>query len=323
MTDYGVDLSHHNTVTNWKSLQGDSTSFAWMKATEGETFFDPTFSSFIDGARNAGIRVSGYHFAHAGNLTAQVKTFASQLHLKDLLKPGNLAPMLDMEALDLRLDADAFVLDFINLFRSMTGIRPIVVYANLDWFTSVLDPDVWADDDVTLFLARYGFPAGLPGWWHPRLGIHQYTQVGRKNGIAGNVDLDATCPGWTVDRFTLSPAAAPGANTEGGVEMIDRITVTPPDTGMNTVRVKLSGTGSAAVVIRPKLNADRSSVPMWVGNVYAWGSDGVGVGGNPKTNPTYRDRMDMGPRRLAFPGALWADIEYSAQPTAPFEVESY
>mgnify|MGYP003483205390 FL=1 len=35
---YGVDLSHHNTVTNWELVEAD---FIFLKATEGSTFTDP------------------------------------------------------------------------------------------------------------------------------------------------------------------------------------------------------------------------------------------------------------------------------------------
>ena len=34
---YGVDLSHHNTVTNWELVEAD---FIFLKATEGSTFTD-------------------------------------------------------------------------------------------------------------------------------------------------------------------------------------------------------------------------------------------------------------------------------------------
>lgn len=320
MTDHAVDLSHHNTVTSWKRLRDDSTPFGWLKATEGETFHDPKFSSFVDGAQGAGIRVSGYHFAHAGKLDPQVKTFVDALKGKGLLKPGNLAPMLDMEATDLRATGNAFVRDFIPRFRSATGLRRIVVYANLDWFTNVLRPDEWADPDVILWLARYGFPAGVPGWFHPRLGLHQYTRMGRKDGVTGNVDLSATLPGWNVDHFTLTPAAAP-VPTGSETELMERITVSPPTAGENVKRVLLSGSASAALVVRPPIGPDGFARPMWVGDIFAWGSDHAGIGHNPTQDPNYDPKLTSH-RRYELPGALWADVNYSADPAAPFVIDS-
>ena len=57
---------------------------------------------------------------------------------------------------------------------------------------------------------------------------------------------------------------APGPNTGGGgsagastvgVELMDRITVTPKNDGVNTVRVNLSGTGGAAIVVARRSRA--------------------------------------------------------------------
>ncbi|MEV4145932.1 hypothetical protein AB0J40_19830 [Amycolatopsis sp. NPDC049691] len=99
--------------------------------------------------------------------------------------------------------------------------------------------------------------------------------------------------------------------TEPEVELMERITVTPPNAGQNTVRLNLSGSAGAAIVVRPRINRDGVSKPMWVGNIFAWGSDKTGVGHNPKSDPNYDDRLTSH-RRFALPGAVWADLEYSA-----------
>jgi hypothetical protein len=99
---------------------------------------------------------------------------------------------------------------------------------------------------------------------------------------------------------------------------MERITVTPPNAGQNTVRLNLSGSAGAALVVRPRINGQGVSKPMWVGNIFAWGSDKTGVGNNPKSDPHYDDRLTSH-RRFALPGAVWADVEYSA--AEPFEVD--
>ena len=58
--------------------------------------------------------------------------------------------------------------------------------------------------------------------------------------------------------------------------------------------------------------------PMWVGNIFAWGSDKAGVGHNPKSDPQYDDRLTSH-RRYELPGAVWADLEYSA--AEPFDID--
>lgn len=113
------------------------------------------------------------------------------------------------------------------------------------------------------------------------------------------------------------PGAGPTvALAKGDAELVQSQNVTPPNAGQNVVRVNLSGTENAAIVVRP-------SATMWVGNIFAWGSDSVGVGHNPNVVPGYNSRLDKGPRRYELPGALWADVEYSCDPTKPFIIEGY
>lgn len=317
MTDYGVDISHHNEVTDWAAVKSNGVTFGWAKTSQGTEFLDPARQQHIAGFRSIGARTSGYHYAMPGDAEAQVKTFVACLNAERLLEPGNLVPALDVEDKTLRSTGNQFTVDFIRAYRALSGQRKIVVYANLDWFVNILRPFEWADNDVILWIARYGFRIGYPGWAHPRLGVHQYTSTGGVRGIVGNVDCDATMPGWTLDQLTIPSAPAPGADT-GGIEIMERITVTPPNKGQNTVRVLLSGSPAAALVVRPKLNGEGFSTPMWVGNIFAWGSDHQGIGHNPKSDPNYNDRLTSH-RRFALPGAVWADVEYSA--ADPFQID--
>ncbi|WP_439379857.1 hypothetical protein [Amycolatopsis lexingtonensis] len=132
--------------------------------------------------------------------------------------------------------------------------------------------------------------------------------------VAPGIDISVVADFWPgVD----GPSPAPLA-TEPGVELMERITVTPPNAGSNTVRLNLSGSAGAAVIVRPRINRDGVAKPMWVGNIFAWGSDKVGVGHNPKSDPDYDDRLTSH-RRFSLPGAVWADLEYSA--AEPFEID--
>lgn len=103
-----------------------------------------------------------------------------------------------------------------------------------------------------------------------------------------------------------------------GVEIMERITVTPPNGDENAVRVFLSGSPGAAVVVRPRLDGDGFAKPLWVGNIYAWGSDHQGIGHNPVQSAGYNSKLTSH-RRYDLPGAVWADINYSA--AEPFEID--
>ncbi|MEU0531968.1 hypothetical protein [Amycolatopsis tolypomycina] len=115
-----------------------------------------------------------------------------------------------------------------------------------------------------------------------------------------------------------NPTPAPGELSQGGVEIVERITVTPPNANENSIHLNnLPGSPGTAIIVRPKAGAT-----MWVGDVFAWGSDNVGIGHNPKKQPGYNPRLQPGaPRRIDLPGALWCDFNYSARPEDPFVIE--
>lgn len=204
LTDYGIDVSHWNTIPDWNAVRGNGISFCSFKLTESTHYTDATSPGRIRTARAAGIVPGGYHFARPGDIDRQVAHFAANLRAASLLDDGALAPMLDMEAAELRPAANGFVADFISRLRDTTGVRRVLVYANLDWYTRVLRPDEWADEDVLLWIARYNGDPGNPGWSHPRLAVHQHTQKGRVSGVAGNVDRNATLGGYTLADLTLN-----------------------------------------------------------------------------------------------------------------------
>ena len=214
MTDYGIDVSHWNRVDNWKAVRGNNITYASIKVTESTGFTDPAATGHANSARAAGIRAGGYHFARDTSIHGQVDHFAGQLRARGLLAPGSLAPMIDMEAAELRDNANPFLAAFITRLRQVTGVRRVLVYANLDWWTRVLHPNEWADADVLLWIARYNGDPGNPGWTHPRLALHQHTSTGTVPGIPGHVDRNATIGTYTLGHLVLDGTPAPGPQPE-------------------------------------------------------------------------------------------------------------
>ncbi|MEV6640260.1 N-acetylmuramoyl-L-alanine amidase [Amycolatopsis sp. NPDC051371] len=119
---------------------------------------------------------------------------------------------------------------------------------------------------------------------------------------------------WLRERAANPAATAP----QTGVEILERVTVTPPDAGEHVVRVFLAGSSGGAIVIRPRLGGDGFARPMWVSNIYAWGSDHAGVGHNPAQISGHDPKLTSH-RRYELPGAVWADVRYSA--AEPFEID--
>jgi GH25 family lysozyme M1 (1,4-beta-N-acetylmuramidase) len=213
MTDFGIDVSHHNRVDDWKAVRRNNITYACVKLTESTDFVDAAAATHAGGARAAGIHVGGYHFARNTDIAAQVAHFSAQLKARNMIGAGALAPMLDMEAEELRRTANTFVADFIRRLRTATGQRKVLVYANLDWYRNVLRPDAWADDDVRLWVARFNGDPGNPGFEHPGLALHQHTSKGRVPGIPGDVDRDATVGQHRLASVLQGNGAAPVPDT--------------------------------------------------------------------------------------------------------------
>lgn len=230
MTDYGIDVSHWNRVDDWKAVRGNNITYASIKVTESTGFTDPAATNHANGARAAGIRAGGYHFARDTSIGGQVDHFAAQLRARGLLAAGSLAPMIDMEAAELRDNANPFLAAFITRFRQVTGVRRVLVYANLDWWTRVLRPNEWADADVVLWIARYNGDPGNPGWTHPRLALHQHTSSGTVPGIPGNVDRNATIGAHTLGHLVLDGTPAPGPGPTPPPAASGTYTVRPGET---------------------------------------------------------------------------------------------
>ena len=58
----GVDLSAHNGIVDFDSLAAAGISFAYLKASEGISFRDPSFALNYAKGRRAGLALGAYHF---------------------------------------------------------------------------------------------------------------------------------------------------------------------------------------------------------------------------------------------------------------------
>lgn len=200
--------------------------------------------------------------------------------------------------------------------RRKAGADP-TVYMNLSTWPAVRQ--AFRDQGVPephYWVAEYdGDPTWGAGWAAAGCVAKQYA-----GNVAPGIDISSVADYWPG----VDPLPNPGGGTPSdptaptGVEIMERITVTPPDGGQHAVRVYLSGSPGAAVIVRPRLGTDGISKPMWVGDIFAWGSDHQGIGHNPTADPNYDNRLTSH-RRYNLPGAIWADVNYSA--AEPFDID--
>ncbi|SOD03902.1 lysozyme [bacterium JGI 053] len=199
----GIDVSHYQGRIDWQAVEAEGIGFAYMKATEGATFTDPTFRRNWAAAGETRIVRGAYHrFRASRDGAAQASHFLAVVSLRG----GDLPPVLDVESTDGVSDARLVrgVRAWLAEVERRTGKRPIV-YTKPGFRRAHLGRSL---DDYPLWIAEYGVDSPSVDPWH----FWQHSERGRVAGIDRAVDLDS---------FNGSPAElrslAAGRATEGAV----------------------------------------------------------------------------------------------------------
>ena len=137
----GIDLSHHNEISDWSRLDVD---FIYLKATEGTGWVDPLFNDYLKKARRHDIPVGDYHFmTTASSAKEQFASFKADVP-EDLI---DLVPVLDIERQSKghilsKKQLQKHVLEWCRLCKHHYGSYPII-YSSLGFyqqnFKGVLD----------------------------------------------------------------------------------------------------------------------------------------------------------------------------------------
>lgn len=218
----GIDVSHWNGTIDWSQVASSGKRFAMIKATDGRTGVDPTYTQNRQGAVAAGLKVSAYHFAEPDPSTGDAVAEADHFVDTAGIGVGNIIPALDLERNQYNLSAGeliAWTQDWLDEVKARTGISPMIYTGPYRWSTVMGDTEHFADEGFRLWLAHW--TTGSP--WVPAndWGGHgwtfwQYTDCGTVPGISGGVDLDH------FDGTSLTPVVIP------------RLTVTTNQAGVVT-----------------------------------------------------------------------------------------
>ncbi|KAI0367680.1 glycoside hydrolase family 25 protein [Pilatotrama ljubarskyi] len=170
----GIDISSYQGTVNFNTVKANGISFVYIKATEGTTYIDSTFSSHYEGATNAGLIRGAYHFAHPDSSSGATQAKYFLAHGGGWSSDGITLPgALDIEynpngAECYGLSASAMVSwikDFSNTYHSQTGVYP-VIYTTTDWWTTCTGNSAAFASTNPLWLARYASSVGtLPAGW--------------------------------------------------------------------------------------------------------------------------------------------------------------
>jgi lysozyme len=182
----GVDISGHQGAVDWDLLKADGVDFAYIKASEGETFNDPRFSRNWYAAEQAGILRGAYHFfTQCRSGKAQAQNFMRVVPVD----PNALPPVVDAEHMGPCLqspavkDVAAEIEVFLNALQAQYKVRPII-YTTREFHDAYLagkfpKERFW----VRRLLLAPQFRQNQWVFW-------QYHNRGRRAGVGGPVDLD-------------------------------------------------------------------------------------------------------------------------------------
>ena len=186
----GIDVSHWQGVIDWKAVAGAGYRFAIIKATQGKSYRDPCFERNLFQAQEAGLLVTGYHFAEpdSNDPLAEVDNYlrAMDSDFSDLL-PAR----LDLEG-EVRLSPShlqSWAYAWLNAVQQRTDRMP-GPYSCPSYIRRNLNT---ADNMLTYFPLWISDPNGLET---PRIApwttwaFWQVDCKGKVPGVQGHCDID-------------------------------------------------------------------------------------------------------------------------------------
>jgi len=198
----GIDVSHYQGAVNWTKVRADGVSFAFLKASQGQSWRDETFLTNAAGARAAGVRIGAYHFIDASSVEEakrEATNFAAAIAAAGGAAAFQLPPAMDYEKAAAgmgRSEATQVARAFLSEAERLIGVRPIV-YSYPYFAASYFDDSLGAYE---LWMARYANdpPQNVGGWsqwtfWQYSDGAQGGVRPnGRRSvdGIGGPVDLN-------------------------------------------------------------------------------------------------------------------------------------
>ncbi|KAF6576447.1 glycoside hydrolase family 25 protein [Paenibacillus polymyxa] len=187
----GIDVSRYQGTIDWKRVRADGKSFAFIKASQGQRYVDPTFITNAKGIKAAGLLLGAYHFVDATNVNAakaEARHFAEVLEQVGGVKVLDLPAVMDYENNPGSLSSAAIheiALAFLTEFERVSGSKPMVYTGNA--FATHFKVPLGS---YKLWIARYStrVPNDTTPWklWD----FWQYSDSGRVEGIQGPVDLN-------------------------------------------------------------------------------------------------------------------------------------
>jgi len=181
---HGIDISHHQSYINWDTVASQPIDFAFVKATEGETFSDSLFSYNWNEMSRVEIKRGAYHFFRPNiSVENQAKNFIDQVDLKE----GDLPPVLDVEVFEGISERQLLydVQEWLNIIEAHYNVKPII-YTYHKAYKKYITGNF---DEYPIWIARYSTSDPTLSFGNS-WSFWQYGNRGAVKGIEGFVDLN-------------------------------------------------------------------------------------------------------------------------------------
>lgn len=225
----GLDVSSHQSSVDWRQQWNMGARFAYVKATEGNYYKSPTYSSQYLGSRNAGMIRGAYHFAIPNwSSGADQARYFVQNGGRWSADGYTLPPVLDFEFNPYEgrtingfyfgntcygmspSQLTSWVRDFGSTVKSLTGRLP-VVYTNTSWWRQCLgDPAGFGD--YPLWVAAYpNSPTNDAGPVPSSWSTYSFWQFSSSGPFAGDSNI------WNGTMAQLQKFASEGTVTRPSI----------------------------------------------------------------------------------------------------------
>lgn len=199
----GIDVSHYQHTIDWKAASKDkNVGFAYIKATEGDSFIDDMYYVNFQEARKHKVPVGSYHFFRPGiGAQAQYDHFISTIDIKH----QNLLPLVDVETMSGVSSIStmhARLLEFCRLLtQAFKGKKPLI-YTGKNFYNSYFAgyPQF---KEYKFMIAQYSGEEPVINNGYDDYLIWQYSSKGRISGINGNVDRSCFVGGHTLNEILI------------------------------------------------------------------------------------------------------------------------
>ncbi len=182
----GIDLSRHNGQVDFEAVADAGIDFVYLKATEGESYLDPTFHNNFSEAKSNGLITGVYHFfrfdcdgeRQARNLLAAIDTLGTDLPLavdvEEWKNPSEIGTALAAERI-------------VNMVQTLRAAgHPVIIYTNKKGYRRFFRPGAPAASCAPLWICSFTDPPMRGEEWI----LWQHSHIGTVPGVRGKVDLN-------------------------------------------------------------------------------------------------------------------------------------